>query len=552
MTTVSSTTGTNSTASVVQSASYAILNSLGTGSGIDTDSLITQLVAANKASKETAITARATANTARISALATVKSGLDSFSSALQALTAGGSLATAPSSSDASVASVAAIPGGHVGDLTATLQVTQLAQAQTIESAPVTDSGAAIGQGAMTLVTSTGTFHLTIDATNDSLTGLAAAINAAHANVAASIVQDGTGYRLIVKGATGAGEGFSLTADAAASPLAAYRYDGTAASTMTRAQAAQDAAMKLDGVTVTRPSNSIGDLVAGVRISLTGTGLVALGSTRPTAAIAEAVTDFVTAYNALKTAIDATTAAATATADAGALNGNATIRSIQGMLAGLTSTTLSSYGSVSTLAEIGVSTNNDGTLTLDAARLAAAQARDPDGVEAMFNPGQQSSNPLLAITSAMGAAKPGSYAVSAVTPAAGATSAAGTIDGTAMLSSGASLVSAYGGPSYGLVLKPNGRVASATITVDLGLFGAVAAIQRAVEAAGGGITSFQGSLDKDAAAITADETALGTASDAYKAQLTKQFTAMQAAVTSYKSIQSYLTQQVALWTKSDG
>ena len=552
MTTVSSTTATSSTASVVQSASYSILNSLGTGSGIDTDTLITQLVAANKASKETAITARATANTAKISALATVKSGLDSFSSALQTLTAGGELATTPTSSDSAVASVSAISGGHVGDLTATLQVTQLAQAQTLESTAVRDSGAAIGQGAMTLTTSTGTFHLTVDATNDSLTGLAAAINGAHANVAASIVQDGSGYRLIVKGATGADEGFSLTADDSGSALAGYQYDGTPASTMTRAQAAQDASMKLDGVTVTRPSNTISDLVAGVKISLSGTGTVALGSTRPTAAITEAVTDFVTAYNSLKTAIDATTAAATATVDAGALNGDATIRDIQSRLARLTSTALSSYGQVSTLAEIGVSTGNDGALTLDPSKLSAALASDPDGVEAMFNPGQQSSNPLLAITSAMGAAKPGTYAVTDVTPASGSTAAAGTIDGTAMLSSGGSLVAAYGGPSYGLVLKPNGSVASATITIDLGLFGAIAAIQNAVEAASGGITTLQGSLDKSAAAVTADEVALDTASDAYKAQLTTQFTAMQAAVTSYKSIQSYLTQQVALWTKSDG
>lgn len=550
--TVSSTTATNSTASVVSSASYSILNSLGTGSGIDTGTLVTQLVAANKASKETAITARQTANTAKISALATVKSGLDSFSSALQTLTAGGALSTTPTSSSAAIAAVAAIPGGHVGDLSATLQVTQLAQAQTIESGAVADSTAAIGQGAMTLTTSTGTFHLTIDPSNDSLAGLAAAINAAHANVSASVVQDGTGYRLVVKGATGAGEGFTLAADDGASALAAYQYDGTSGSPMTLAQGAQDALLKLDGVSVTRPSNTIDDLVAGVKISLKGVGAVALGSTRPTAAITEAVTDFVSAYNSLKAAIDATTAAATATSDAGALNGNATIRDIQSRLAKLTSTTLSSHGSVGTLAEIGVSTGNDGTLALDGARLAARLASDPDGVEAMFNPGQQSSNPLLAITSAMGAAKPGSYVVTAVTPASGSTAATGTIDGTAMLSSGASLIAPYGSASYGLVLKPNGAVASATITIDLGLFGAVADIQRAVEATSGQITTFQTSLDNEAAAITADETALDTASDAYKAQLTKQFTAMQAAVTSYKSIQSYLTQQVALWSKSGG
>lgn len=556
MTTVSSTGSSSATASVVQSAANQILTSLGTGSGIDTATLVTQLVAANKDAKQTALTARQTANTAKISALATVKSGVDSFASALQTLTSGGTLATVPTTSDASVAAVSAISGGHVGDLSATLQVTRLAQAQTIEAAAVSDSGAAIGQGAMTLTTSTGSYPLTIDGGNDSLTGLAAAINGAHANVTASIVQDGTGYRLVVKGATGAGEGFSLAAADQGSGLAAYQYGGSAADTMTLAQGAQDAQLKLDGVTVTRSSNTVSDLVPGVSITLKDIGAVALGATRPTDAITQAMGDFVTAYNSLRTAIDATTAAATATTDAGALNGNATIRDIESMLSKLTSTTLSSYGTVSTLTEIGVSTNNDGTLTLDSAKLAATLASDPDGVEALFNPGQTSSNPLLAITSKMGAVKPGTYTLGNVTAQIGSgngsTPPAGTIDGVAMLAAGSSLVAPYGAASYGLVVKPSGAVGSATITIDSGLYGAIFAIQSAIEASSGIVTTLQASFTTEAGNITTDQSALDTASNTYHDQLTTQFTAMQTAVTSYKSIQSYLTQQVALWTKSDG
>jgi flagellar hook-associated protein 2 len=222
------------------------------------------------------------------------------------------------------------------------------------------------------------------------------------------------------------------------------------------------------------------------------------------------------------------------------------------MLSKLTSTKLSSYGTVSTLTEIGLKTNNDGTLTLDATKLSAVLASDPDGVEALFNPGQSSSNPLLTITSALGATTPGTYTITNVTAQNGATSASALIDGTAALGSGNTLIAGYGTPSYGLAFTTKGAVSSATITVDLGLFGAVKAIQSQLEAASTGtITLLQSSLDKTAGTIADAETKLDTDSAAYQAQLTTQFTAMQSAVTSYKSIQSYLTQQVALWTKSD-
>lgn len=555
MTSVSSTssaTGTNTTSSVVSSAANQILTSLGTGSGIDTASLITQLVAANKASKQDAITSRQNANTAKISALATVKNGVDSLTSALQSLVGSGQLMTTPTSSDSSVVTASAISGEHVGDLSASLEVVQLAYAQTLESAAVTDPSAPIGQGTMTLTTASGTATITIDGSNDSLSGLATAINGAKAGVTASVVQDGTGYRLVLKGATGAANGFTLTADAgAAAGLSSYAYDGSGGAGLSEVQAAQDAIVKLDGVSVSRASNTIDDLVPGTEIALKRAGTVALGATRPTEAITQAVNDFVTAYNSLKSVIDQTTVAATSTSDAGALNGNSAIRQIQTMLSKLTSTTLSTYGSVSTLTEIGVATNRDGTLTLDTGKLNAVLDADPDGVEALFNPGQRSSSPLVSITSALGATPPGTYTLTGVTPQSGSTAASGTIDGTAALGSGSTLSAAYGTPPYGLKLKVTGAVSSMTITIDLGLTGAMAAIQKSIEGTTGLITTLQASLNTTAGQIADDQAKLDSDSTAYQAQLQTQFTSMQSAVTSYKSIQSYLTQQVALWTKSD-
>jgi flagellar hook-associated protein 2 len=140
---------------------------------------------------------------------------------------------------------------------------------------------------------------------------------------------------------------------------------------------------------VERATNSFSDLIAGVQIDLKaakpGT-LVSIGLTRPTAAITQAMGDFVSAYNELVGVIGEATKAGTG-ADAGALRGDAGVASLQRQLARLPTTILSSPGDgVHTLAEIGVRTNRDGTLSLDSARLASALASDPDGVEALFNP----------------------------------------------------------------------------------------------------------------------------------------------------------------------
>src|SRR3546814_15043517 len=87
------------------------------------------------------------------------------------------------------------------------------------------------------------------------------------------------------------------------------------------------------------------------------------------------------------------------------------LRELRRQLSGLTSTVLSSSGGPATLAEIGVRTQRDGTLAVDTDRLNSILASDPDGVEALFNPGQSSSSPLIRIVSPYGAAKPGPYTV---------------------------------------------------------------------------------------------------------------------------------------------
>lgn len=530
----------------------SIAYSLGIGSGIDTQALIKGLSDAVRAPKEALIAQREERNAAQISALAEASGAIDSFATALSTLIAGGTLFSQPNVSDTNVLTATALPGSRLGDFSAQVEVVQLAQAQTLESVSLAGASEPVGQGDLTLVTSRGSFTVTIDATNDSLDGLAKAINDQNAGVTATVITQANGARLMLKGATGEAAAFTLGVPAGtATGLERFAYDPNVAGGMTRAQVAQDAIVNLDGVQVKRSSNLINDLIAGVELNLKkavpGT-TIAIGITRPTASIEIAVNDFVGAYNELHSMLSEFTAAGVNGAG-GPLRGDLGIRELQRQLSKLPSTVLNSQGDgPSTLAEIGVKTNRDGTLSVDGARLSEMLASDPEGVEALFNPGQYSSSPFVQITSKMGKVKPGTYTLTELVAAAGGTDATGKIDGMSMISSGESLIAPVGSAAIGLVVKLSGSVSIATITVDPGLGGALQSIRDALKASSGPFAASKERLNGEAEQIAEDREALERRSQAYYDQLVSQFTAMERQVSAFKATQSYLEQQIKMWS----
>jgi flagellar hook-associated protein 2 len=320
---------------------------------------------------------------------------------------------------------------------------------------------------------------------------------------------------------------------------------------MTRAQAAQDAIVRLDGVEVKRSSNSFKDLIPGVQIDLKRAApgaTVSLGLTRPSAAIGQALDDFVAAYNEIVKALATATAPGFNGQAGGPLRGDLAVREMQRQLQQLPSTILNSQGSLKTLAEIGVATNRDGTLSLNRGRLQSVLASDPTGVEALFNPVQYSSSPLLAITSAMGKTKPGTYTVTNLVPASGGSPASGEIDGISANPVESFLVAPSTSAAVGLVFEVKGAVASATITIDPGLGGALQAIRDTVRARSGPIAKSQERLSEETKAIAKDRAALEVRAKTRYDQLLSSFTAMERQVSSFKATQSYLEQQIKMWS----
>ena len=526
--------------------------SLGIGSGLDIKTLVNDLASAAKAPREAMIVSREEANAAKVSSLAELSSAIDTFSKALGGLISGGTLYPKPSVSDGTVVGASAVAGYRIGTLAAELEVVQLAKAQTVESVALASRTDAVGQGDLTLETSSGTFNVTIDASNDSLDGLAEAINAAGAGVTASVVVDTTGARLVVKGATGEAEAFTMSVPGGTvSGLERFAYGPSVTGGMTQAQSAQDAIVRLDGVEVKRSTNSFNDLIQGVQIDLKkaapGT-LVSLGVTRPTAEITQGVNDFVAAYNEVMDMIAKATAFG-ASGEGGPLRGDLAVREMQRQLRELPSKQLVNQGTgPHTLAEIGVRTNRDGTLSVDAAKLDSMLASDPLGVEALFNPTQYSSDPNIVIKNAMGRVKPGVYTVTDLIPAAGGVPASGKIDGIAATGIGGNLVAPSGSAAVGMILGVNAAAASATITVEAGLGGALQAVRDTLLGSKGPFASAEDRLDAEAEDIADDRALLETRSEKYYNQLLNTFVAMERQVSSFRATQSYLEQQVKMWS----
>lgn len=463
-----------------------ITSALGTGSGIDTQSLVSALVDNQFAFKTKNLKAREDALTAQISGVSSLKSAITGFSAALTGLVKGGTLTTTLTSANAAVAKITALPGKTVGALSASLEVVQLAKPQSAASGIVADRTAAIGSGSFTLTFGTATVAngamtgfsagggtpvtINIASGSDSLDGIAAAINAANAGISASVVGDGAGSRLILKGATGASQGFTLaSSDPGLSDLAI----GVGAAGTSIGSVAQDAIVKLDGVAISRASNTILNLVDNAKLELTGTGTTALGTAAPTLALTQAVGDFAETYNqmlsVLKEQTDPKSGAPARDPAAQAL-----LRSLQRL-----PTTLLAGGDGSTprtLAEIGVGTNRDGTLTVDTARLSKTLTDFPAAVEALFRDGTgESGNGVAAALAAISTAATG-------------------------------------------------------VTTGLG------ASEAKYSKAKSDLADLQIKATEDA--------------DRVRTRLTGQFAAMDARVAAYKSTQTFLTNQIAAWNKS--
>jgi len=366
----------------------------GIGSGLDVEGLVSQLVAAEGQPALLRLGTKEARLQADLSAYGTLKSALSTFQDSVQALNDLESFqARKATSSNVDLFSATA-------DTTAVaasydIEVLQLAEAEKRRSGDFATDATVVGTGTLDISLGTDTFQLTIDGTNNTLAGIRDAINAASDNpgVAASIinVDDGVGgtvARLVLTGDTvGATNTIGIVvddddlSDADTSGLSQL-----ATANLTTLQAAQDAKIEVDGQAATRGSNSFSDIITGVSFSLTkaevGT-VETLTIDLNKDSVTAKVNSFVSNYNSLIDTINALSAYDADTGAAGALLGDSALRSVQSQLRQTITASVSGLD-LGTLAEIGVTTDENGKLTVDSTALDEVMTSDFTTVSQLF------------------------------------------------------------------------------------------------------------------------------------------------------------------------
>jgi len=375
-------------ATTTSTTSTASITSLGVGSGLDLDSILTSLEESKEASLLTPITNQETSVNAEISAYGTLTSALTKLQTAAEALADSSlyeSLSTSLSGSGVTAATTSKAEAG-----TYTLQVTQLAQAQSLSTDGVASKTTALGTGTLTLQVGTAdAVSITLDSSNNTLEGIRTAINASGAGVTASIVNDGsdTPYRLVLTSdSTGTESAMTVTytgTDSTDQASSLFGYDGSS-SNMTQTVEALDAELTLNGISITSQSNTVEDAVQGVTLNLSATGSSqTLTISQDTDAIYDAISTFVTAYNSYVSSVDTLTAYNADSDTAGELLGDSTTRRISTELSSDLYTAIGS-GTFSYLSQLGISLDVDGTLQIDEDTLTSAITDNIDAVSEFF------------------------------------------------------------------------------------------------------------------------------------------------------------------------
>jgi len=299
-------------------------------------------------------------------------------------------------SSNTAALTASATTGAPAGSYA--LNVTALAQGQESVSTGTDNSATALDFGTGTLTFQIGTatpVSVSIGSGQNSLTGIAAAINAAGIGITAQVAQTGVStYQLLLTGSgTGTTNAFTVT-DGLSGGATTLGPFGTV-------QAAQNASLTLGSgagaITATSASNTVSNLLSGVTLSLVGQGQTTVTVSPDTSGETTSVENFITAYNQLVTDTNTQNTFNTSTdTPGGPLFGNSLLDLISGSVAdAVMNPVAAAPTAVNSLAMVGVSMNSDGTLSVNNSTLQAALAANPQGVQTLLQGVAQATNAAL-------------------------------------------------------------------------------------------------------------------------------------------------------------
>ncbi|MDX1734737.1 MAG: flagellar filament capping protein FliD, partial [Halioglobus sp.] len=393
-----------------------MITAAGVGSGLDIESLVTQLVAAERGPVESRILQQDARITSELSAFGTFKGALSAFQTSLadlNVLSSFGRRTGVSSNSDV----LEATSDGTAVNGSYDIAVTQLAKAHSLASGSYATTDEIVGTGTLTLRFGTtdytppdpgpeayngftvnperGVATITIDSSNNTLEGVRDAINAAEVDVNATIVNDGNGFRLLLSSQqTGLENSIEISVDDTgdgnstdAAGLSALAFN-SAATNLSQTVAAQDANFTVNGLPISTPENVANDVIEGIDLTLkdvSGATPINVSVSEDTEALKELITGFIDGFNSFVTTTNALTAFDVASGTGGPLQGDFSVRSISGQLRQVLTNAVEGFdGPFSNLSELGIATQVDGTLAINDTTLNTVIEENFDDIVGLF------------------------------------------------------------------------------------------------------------------------------------------------------------------------
>ena len=524
------------------------LSALNAGSGLNTTQIVDALVEANRAPKAEAINKKVEENNVKISGFGTLKQQFETFKTSMTSLDGEIGLSVASGSSNIETTIT---DKTKISDFSHSMAVSQLAQNHTLVFANnFSTENASIGQG--TLLFEFGSWNrsnstfaedtsitnktLTINSTNNTLTGLRDAINDGGMGLTASIIQTATSaYSLVVKSNSGSGNEMKITAteDSSNAGLSTFGFSTYASSKETIV--GQDANLTIDGVTVTRSSNTITDLINGVQLEIKGTVSSAVtvnASYDETNALAN-MNSFVTSLNTLNTKLSELTNRGLNGEASGALAGDSIARSIQSRIRSMTTTPIEGYSTSSIyLTNFGISTQLDGSIAFDEDEFLTAYRANPEDIAAIF------ASQVKTDSSSVTAQVTGDDYVAGVYDFA-LSSGSATISSSAMISSSGNYYT-LSGNTAGLTVSTGLSTSTNSIFLGRSLLDTLSTYADTILSSSGTVNSQINSKNDDITDLNQDLADLDTKMVELKDRYVLQFSQMERAVKSLRDTGDYI------------
>ena len=527
-----------------------------TSTSVDWSALITAAVNA-KLTAATTISTSITNNEAKVSAYQTLQTDLSTLSSGLSSLatavvnslatnafaTRSATISSTGDVSASSALSMSVSAGAATGDHT--LTISQIATAQKVVGTTQSSQTSALGySGTFSLGLGSGsTADVTVTSTM-SMQDVVDAINAqtSTTNVQASIVQVSSGsYEMVLTGTEDAADisYSSTTGDDILNKLGVTDSSGAFSDVLQTSQAAE---FTLDGISMTRDTNDITDVLTGVTFNLlqatpSGTSL-SISIEPDTSQIETAVQTFVTDYNTFRDAVIAQQATASdGTADSSAvLFGDGTMRDIMDTLQNAMNSTVGGL----TMADLGLSFNENNELELDTSTLSEILSTNLSGVTTLLSAQTKTSSSQLTVVNT--GTSPQSFTLDLTVDSSGNLSSASVGGDSSLFTvSGTTIIGNAGTDYAGMAFTYSGSTSqSITVTSTSGLATQVYQIAKNYSSSSGALQTLITNLTDRDSDLQQKVDDIESAASAYQTQLQTQYANYQAAIESANNTLTYL------------